>query len=338
MSGSVPLGSNLIVRSPNWLGDAIMTLPALAWLRQTIPADTKISVLSPANLMPFWKVVPGIDQVLSLPSNLWIAIGQIRSQQFSSAIIFPNSLRTGLEMFLAGVPVRIAYSGHHRKALLTQVFEKPKSYIPEHQLWHYLHLVCPALGQEVPKVPLIPKLQLSASPPSDKPFLALCPGAEYGPAKRWPVERFAEAANKLAADFNLEVVLLGGPRDEETSAQVAKLISGPVKNLTGKTSLTEFMTFLANANLVLCNDSGAMHLASLLRTKGVAIFGSTEPSLTGPLTPSVSVLRDHVPCSPCFLRECPIDFRCMNSISVGQVLQSAQNLLQGAPRPASISS
>lgn len=325
MSGPAPLGSNIVVRSPNWLGDAIMTLPALDWLHRAVPAGTTLSIFSPANLLPFWKTVPHIAAVLPVPPNLWIAADLIRSHRFSSAFIFPNSLRTGLEMFWGKVPVRIAYPGHYRRLLLTHIFQRPKFFIPEHQLWNYLRLVCQAVGKEPPEVPQVPRLHLPELPLPGKPFLALCPGAEYGPAKRWPAERFAETATRLAAQQQLEIVLLGGPRDEETCAQVAQQISRPVKNLAGKTSLSEFISLLASARLVLCNDSGAMHLASLLRVPTVALFGSTEPRLTGPLTGSVTVLRDHVPCSPCFLRECPIDFRCMNAITVDQVLHSARN-------------
>jgi len=327
MSGSVPLGCNIVVRSPNWLGDAIMTLPALSYLRQATPAGAKISILSPPNLVPFWKTFPGMAEVLSLPSNLRIAAELLKSRHFSSAFIFPNSFRTGIEMFLARIPIRIGYPGHSRKALFSHLFQKPKSYLPEHQLKHYLHLIGQALAEENPVVPAIPRLQIPLLPLPLKPFLALCPGAEYGPAKRWPADRFAEAASLLADRHNLEIVILGGPRDEETSAQVAQMISSPIKNLTGQTSLDQFISLLAQARLVLCNDSGAMHLSAILRTPAVAIFGSTEPRLTGPLTESVSVLRHHVPCSPCFLRECPIDFRCMNSIAVADVLQAAQNLL-----------
>lgn len=325
MSGPAPLGSNIVVRSPNWLGDAIMTLPALARLHHALPEGATLSILSPANLLPFWKTVPKIAAVLPVPSNLWIAAELIRSKQFSSAFIFPNSLRSGLEMFWGKVPVRIAYPGHYRRHLLTHLLAKPKFFIPEHQLWNYLRLVCQALGKDLPETPEVPRLRLPETVSPAQPFLALCPGAEYGPAKRWPAERFAETAARLAAQHRLDIVLLGGPRDEETCAQVAQQIPQPVKNLAGKTSLSEFIAFLSSARLVLCNDSGAMHLAALLRVPTVAIFGSTEPRLTGPLTDSVTVLRDHVPCSPCFLRECPIDFRCMNAITVEQVLQSARN-------------
>ncbi|MDX6765351.1 MAG: lipopolysaccharide heptosyltransferase II [Candidatus Methylacidiphilales bacterium] len=157
---------------------------------------------------------------------------------------------------------------------------------------------------------------------SSVPYLALCPGAEYGPAKRWPAKRFAEAANRIAAENNLEVILLGAEIDRPTCREVAHLLTVPHHNLAGETSLREFLGWLAHASCVLCNDSGAMHVAAMFGRPGAAIFGSTEPRLTGPITDTIQVVREHVPCSPCFLRECPIDFRCMNAVTVDHLLHT----------------
>jgi heptosyltransferase-2 len=160
--------------------------------------------------------------------------------------------------------------------------------------------------------------------PSQAPCLALCPGAEYGPAKRWPAERFAAAANRIAAARGLgEVILLGAEGDRPACMEVARNLTIPHRNLAGQTPLHEFLAWLAHAGFVLCNDSGAMHVAALFGRPGVAVFGSTEQRLTGPITDSIRVVREHAPCSPCFLRECPIDFRCMTAVTTDHVVAAA---------------
>ena len=153
------------------------------------------------------------------------------------------------------------------------------------------------------------------------------PGAEYGPAKRWPVENFVAVAKHLAEKHRARIVVLGAPVDTPLAEEFVRQMP-EAENLAGKTSLAEFMALLGSAKLVLCNDSGAMHLASALGVPTVVVFGSTEPLLTGPLGARAQVLRHHVPCSPCFLRECPIDFGCMKSISPEQAIAAAESLLQ----------
>lgn len=159
-------------------------------------------------------------------------------------------------------------------------------------------------------------------------YLAVCPGAEYGQAKRWPAERFASASAQIAGRFGLRIVFLGAKSDVEQVQEVKKeLGERDCVDLAAKTTLNEFIQYLAHARLVLCNDSGAMHLAALLRTPAIAIFGSTEPLLTGPLSESARVLREPVHCSPCFLRECPTEFSCMRGITVERVLKTAEEML-----------
>jgi heptosyltransferase-2 len=153
----------------------------------------------------------------------------------------------------------------------------------------------------------------------------VCPGAEYGPAKRWPVERFAEVARALAAEGHA-ILVLGGPNDARVAGEVAGLVPGS-RNLAGQTTLGELVDHMTQAALVLSNDSGAMHLASVLGTPTVAIFGSTEPRRTAPLGPRTTWLREHVPCSPCFLRECPLDFACMQQVTVEMVLAVSRERL-----------
>jgi heptosyltransferase-2 len=157
--------------------------------------------------------------------------------------------------------------------------------------------------------------------------VAICPGAEYGPAKRWPIENFLTIAHHFTAKHKARIVLLGAAGDALVAAELAAKLP-EAENRVGKTSLAEFMAALASARLVFCNDSGAMHVASVLGVPTVAVFGSTEPQLTGPLGSRAQVLRHHVPCSPCFLRECPIDFGCMKGVTPEMVIAMGESLLK----------
>lgn len=327
---NIPPFMNLLLRSPNWLGDAVIGLPAVQALRKGLPGGSRISVLTPGKLADFWKIIPGIDAVVPTDPNIWITADTLRSLHFDTALVFPNSLRTGFEPWLAGIPRRIGFKGHQRKWLLTDVVPKyNRARGLRHQAWDYLDLAATLLGnsksqdpnpKEIPDFSPIPASTVH-HPRSSSPYLALCPGAEYGPAKRWPADRFAAAANRIARDRGLEVILLGAEGDRPACMEVSRSLDVPHRNLAGETTLGGFLAWLAHASFVLCNDSGAMHVAALFGRPGAAVFGSTEPRLTGPITHSVAVVRQHVPCSPCFLRECPIDFRCMNGVNVDHVLQ-----------------
>jgi lipopolysaccharide heptosyltransferase II len=159
------------------------------------------------------------------------------------------------------------------------------------------------------------------------PKLGLCPGAEYGPAKRWLPERFAEAAAKIAAQSSAQWILFGTKNDAAIGEQIAAATGDHCVNLIGQTTLDQLIAELRRCSVLLTNDTGTMHLAALLGVPVVAIFGSTEPRLTGPLGNGHIVLRHHVECSPCFLRECPIDFRCMNAVSADEVARAVLSML-----------
>jgi len=312
--------SRLLIRSPNWLGDAIMSLPALQRLQA---AGYRLSVLCPPKLNAFWTRVTDVEDILPADENPAITASALRPHHFDAAIIYPNSLRTGLEIWLAGIPIRIGYSGHSRRWLLTHPVEKTSRQQWRHHAYHYLDLIETShLTTEDSRLSLRPLPQPDPPTSMRGSYLAVCPGAEYGPAKRWPPERFAEAANQIARKQTLEIVLLGSSGDRPACEAVASHLPR-ARNLSGRTSLGEFMAWIAHASVVLCNDSGAMHIAAAYDRPGVAIFGSTEPAWTGPLRPSIQPVRHHVPCSPCFLRECPIDFRCMTAVTTAKVVKAA---------------
>ena len=328
----------ILVRGVNWLGDAVMSTPALQRLREAAP-DSKITLLTHAKLADLFQGYPSVDHVMTFESGESVfSVSRRLKGRFDLAFVFPNSHRSGLEAFLARIPQRVGYG---RRWLLTRSFPKParrtrKRPVPEikalvaqsahgrerfpaeaHQVHHYLRLVgaswCP------PQIHVRDE-EISAARkrlPNRHLWLGLNPGAEYGPAKRWPIDRFIEAANRLHKKLNCGWVLFGGPNDAPLTAQIAAACSNAI-DLAGKTTLRELCALFRCCKAVLTNDTGPMHLAAAVGVPVIVPFGSTSPELTGP--PAGAIVGD-VPCAPCFRRECPIDFRCMGSIEVDQVVQ-----------------
>jgi heptosyltransferase-2 len=315
----------VVVRSPNWLGDAVMALPAVRNLK-TLLGEQTLAVATPEKLAALWQACPFVDQVIALPQpkKIGAVANKLREGKFASAVLLPNSLRAALEAWRAGIPQRIGYARGGRGLLLTRTVPVPaRDPARMHQKFYYLDLAA-TLG--APAEATLPEVRRSSfAPGAFAAGVALCPGAEYGPAKRWPLENFVAVGNALAG-LGHPLVILGATGDVSLAAKLAEQLPG-ARNRAGETTLAEFMAELAGASLVVSNDSGAMHLASALGVPTVAIFGSTEPAMTGPLGARTAVLRHHVPCSPCFLRDCPLDFACMHSITPARVLAAAAEFL-----------
>ena len=322
----------ILIRASNWLGDAVMSVPAVRAIKRGRP-DAHVTIVTPANLAPIWKLIPEVDVVLSLPNkSLFAAIRTIERQpKFDVAILFPNSLRAALEVWLSDVPRRVGYRGHVRAWLLNQIVREPrKPGPPQHHAERYLE-IAQQLGADISdnwrdalcRVPNI--WDGTKAVPAT---LALCPGAEYGPAKRWLPERFAEVALSIAEESKAQWFLFGTAKDAAAGDQIAKALGDHCVNRIGQTTIEQLIEQLRTCRLLLTNDTGTMHLAALLGVSTVSIFGSTEPKLTGPIGTGHIVLRHHVECSPCFLRECPIDFRCMKAVSVAEVRDAILSILQ----------
>ena len=263
---------------------------------------------------------------------------------FDVAILFPNSLRVALESWLSGIPRRVGYRGHCRSWLVNQIVrESRKPRPPEHHSLRFLR-IARECGAEIEKTSNFQLRKLSRagcptlevqlsdsnqlSPINHQPLkIGLCPGAEYGPAKRWLPERFAEAAAKITEQSSAQWILLGTKNDAAIGEQIAAAIGDHCVNRIGQTTLDQLIDELRQCRLLLTNDTGTMHLAALLDVPVVAVFGSTEPRLTGPLGNGHTILRHHVECSPCFLRECPIDFRCMKAITTDEVAGAVLSML-----------
>jgi lipopolysaccharide heptosyltransferase II len=326
----------ILIRAGNWLGDAVMSIPAVRAIKAGRP-DADVTILTPADLAPVWNRVPEVDRVICLTSKSLIAGVRLirRERPFDAGVVFPNSLRTALEMWLGGIPRRVGYRGHFRSWLLNQVVrDRRKPGPPEHQSVRYLKLAqdCGAEGRATPETLAIPspRSKIEQPTPNIVPVLGLCPGAEYGPAKRWLPERFAEVADRVSSQTGARWILFGKANDLASGEIIAAALGDRCINRIGRTTLDQLIEELGGCRLLLTNDTGTMHLAAFLGVRVVAIFGSTEPRLTAPLGHDHLVLRHHVECSPCFLRECPIDFRCMNEVSIEEVYNAVMSVLQPA--------
>jgi lipopolysaccharide heptosyltransferase II len=317
----------ILVRSSNWLGDAVMSVPAIRAIKQGRP-DAHVTVLAPEKIAPIWKLISEVDDVLSLPNkSLFAAIRLVRKQpDFDVAILFPNSLRSALEVLF--VPRKAGYRGHARAWLLNQIVREPRRPgPPEHHALRFLR-IADDCGADV-DLSRLPKLSSpQASNLKLQTSLGLCPGAEYGPAKRWLPERFADAADSISNGSKAKWILLGTKNDAAVGETIAAKLGEKCVNRIGQTTLEELISELRSCRALLTNDTGTMHLAALLGLPVVAIFGSTEPQLTGPLGENHFVVRHHVECSPCFLRECPIDFRCMKEVTTQEVVNAMMSILQ----------
>jgi lipopolysaccharide heptosyltransferase II len=314
----------LLVRSPNWLGDAVMSIPAVEACKQGRP-DLRLTVLAPAKLAPLWRRVPAVDEVLALDpgESPWRLARRMRSR-FDAAILFPQSLRSALEARALGIPRLAGYPGHGRRWLLGQT---PK-FTPEsggHHADRYLRLVAYCGAPEAAQTPAFPRRPRARD--GQRPRIGVCPGAEYGPAKRWPAERFAAALRAFHERTPADWVLFGVAGDAPAGGAIVRACPFPIDDRIGRTTLDGLMDALAECDALLTNDTGTMHLAAFLGVPTVAVFGSTEPALTAPLGDFHEILRHPVECSPCFRRECPIDFRCMTRIGPDEAAAALHRVL-----------
>ncbi len=311
--------------APNWIGDALMAQPLLARLRERRPG-TRIEVLAPPWVAPVARRMPQVDEVIEADLNhgalqlaeRWRLGRRLKQRVYDQAIVLPNTWKSALVPFFADVPVRSGYAGESRYGLLNLVYRSPRR--GEAMAVHYARL-SEQPGTE-PELPLpFPSLYFSKEEIAKTTarfgisgrYTVLCPGAEYGPAKRWPYFR------ELAAKLDSQVVLLGSASERTEAERI------PGRNLAGQTTLDEAIDLIAGAAAVVTNDSGLMHVAAATGTPQVALFGSSSPEHTPPLSPAARVLWLKIECSPCFARVCPLGhFRCMREISVDQVLAEVE--------------
>jgi len=331
---------NLVVLSPNWLGDAVMALPALADVRRHF-AGARLTVAARAPVVALFRMVEGVDDVLVLPGRGGLAaltswtqdVAALEGGGFDTALLFPNSFASALVVSRAGIRERWGLATDGRRCLLTRSAPKPRGCA--HQADYYQALVAALDIENGPLWARVDAPVLEVSPAPDGPYVVLAPGAAYGGAKQWIPERFAELAALVRRERAWSVALVGSRADaavchEIVDRSVRMHGGGPsasLVDLSGRTSLAELAAVLAGARAVVSNDSGAMHLAGAVGAPVVAIFGATNehrtaPLRRGPRSPAPRILATDVWCRPCMLRECPIDHRCMTGISARDVFDA----------------
>lgn len=325
----------LLVRGTNWVGDAIMTLPALATLRRTFP-DTHIAVLAKPWVADIYRWSREADSVIPYlpampyrgPRRVMQLARELRAHDFSASVLFQNAIEAAIIAFFAQIPIRAGYATDGRGLLLTHAVRRRREVKHLHQTRYYLEMVR-ALGCEPGEAEphlTIPERVAQSLPLPEGDLVGLAPGAQYGPAKQWFPERFAAVADRVIDTFGVRVILFGAASDRETTAKVAAYARHSLTDLAGRTSLAQAMATIAQCRLFITNDSGLMHVAAALGVPVVALFGSTDPTTTGPVGSPARIIRHSVPCSPCLKTHCPTDFRCMDLIGVAEVMEAARDL------------
>jgi heptosyltransferase-2 len=325
----------LVILAPNWLGDAVMSLPAIADVRRGLP-DARIAVAARGPVAPLFDLV-GVDEVLTLGSRWSDEARILRDGQFEAALLLPNSIRSALVAARAAIPERCGYSTDLRRPLLTRAVPRPRGV---HQVAYYQQLVKQLgfdNGPDEPRI-AVPSAARAAADAlltshgrKSGALVAIAPGAAFGGAKRWPPEHFSSLVDALAGD-GVQSTLVGARADRPSADTVVARLSAasralPPIDLVGGTTLAELAGVLAECRTLVTNDSGAMHMAAAVGTPVTAVFGPTNERETRPLGPRHTVITGDAWCRPCMLRECPLDHWCMRSVEAGTVLTAARRTL-----------
>jgi heptosyltransferase-2 len=334
---------NILVRSTNWIGDAVMTLPAMAAIRKNLP-DAQITVLAKPWVAELFHICPDVDDVMIFQapgiheglSGRFQLAAELRKKRFDAAILLQNAIEAAILSRLAGIRVRVGYNSDIRGFLLTHSVQRTKTIRRVHQIDYYLEMVKSlgfmSAGREVKLrvgrdyADIASSLFENFNIPSDKPLIGIAPGATYGPAKMWFPERFATVADRFTEELAATILLFGSQADRAVTEKVRRHAFHPLIDIAGKTSLKEAMALIARCRLFLSNDSGLMHVAGAMGIPTVAVFGSTNPVTTSPVGEKSVIVTKSVSCSPCLKKTCDTDFRCMDLITVDDIYEAAKNL------------
>jgi heptosyltransferase-2 len=338
---------DVLIRGTNWIGDVVMTFPAIAAVRETL-STARITVLVKPWVADLVRMHPAVDEVLvyERPGRHEGAGGilklarELRARRFDAAILLQNAIEAAIIARLAGIPVRAGYSTDARGLLLTHPVRLEARIKSVHQSLYYVEML-EALGFTPSRAPLAltpTEAQRIAAEQhlarfgiaGRRPLVGMAPGAAYGPAKRWFPERFAAVADRLAERFACPVLLFGSAGDRASTEAVQSAAKTALVDIAGRTSLGDAIALIACCDLFITNDSGLMHVAGALGVPTVAVFGSTDPKTTYPLGERTVLVRRPVDCSPCLRQECPTDFRCMDLVTVDEVLEHSTRLLEEA--------
>ena len=321
------MAERILIVAPSWVGDAILSEPLVAVLREPF-AEASVDVLAPPWCAPVYARMRGVGHIIENPlGHSELGLGrrralarEVRARGYTHAFILPNSFKSALIPWFAGIPRRIGYASEGRRALLL-VDRFVALAVPKGRL-----IPTPPAPVLVPDAANAFAAMRALTLSTHRPIAILCPGAEYGPAKRWPTEHFIALARRLL-DEGYAVWLLGSPNDQAAALPIAAGIAG-VRDLTGRTDLGTAIDLLSLASVVVSNDSGLMHAAAAVGRPLVALFGSSSPDYTPPLSPLAHIAKIDIVCSPCFQRECPLGhFKCMRELDVEVVHDLARKAL-----------
>lgn len=334
----------ILVRATNWVGDAVMTTPAMGVIRERFP-HAEITLLANPLVAELFSPHPWVDRVIRFDrkgihkgvAGRFRLASELRRHAFDAALILPNSFDSALVPWLAGIPVRLGKASDGRSLLLTGRYEPDDSATAGHEVLYYIDLLnhfgisgqfhAPLLAVTEQEEEHAAVLLAEAGIKPDMFLLGINPGAAFGAAKRWYPDRFAAVARRLADDWNAGIVIFGGPGETEIADAIESALHGNCLNLAGKTSVRELMALIRRCNFFVTNDSGPMHIAAAFGVPLVAIFGPTDHSGTAPYSDRAMIIRKDVPCAPCKLRECPTDHCCMTEVTAEDVVSAAVELM-----------
>jgi len=331
------MAERILIVAPSWIGDAILSEPLLAILREPLQEPT-VDVLAPPWCAPVYARMRGVRHIIENPvGHRELRFGErralaraLRGNGYARALVLPNSFKSALIPWLARIPRRVGYVGEARGMLLTDARRLDSKALPR-LVDRFVALAAqpgelvptPAAPVLVPDVVNAAEATRALGLSTHRPVAVLCPGAEYGPSKRWPTEHFITLAQRFI-DSGYAVWLLGSPNDRAAADPIAAAIA-EVRNVCGRTDLGTAIDLLASASVVVSNDSGLMHAAAAVGRPLVALFGSSSPEYTPPLSPLARVAKIDIVCSPCFKRECPLGhFKCMRELSPNLVYDLAR--------------
>lgn len=339
---------SIVVCATSWIGDCVMSLPALREVRRLFP-EQHLSLLVRPWVAGVFEDQGIVDEIIvtdiARPKLMNVLPSSRKIRHFHTALLFQNAFRAALTVWLAGIPRRIGYGTDGRSLLLTKKVQPRIKQLNRHQMYYYLDLLYQTGLSErnyLQDKDFEPNIRLRATEAATlrarqligrqekvnhRPLVLLNPGAFYGQAKRWFTDRYAAVADRLIEKEQADVIIVGSSNEHQIAQEIQGLMKQVPTILTGRTDLPTLMGILHECDLLITNDSGPMHLAAALGTAQIALFGSTDRVATGPFSPIAQVIHKHVECSPCLLRECPIDLRCFSRIEVDEVFQAAQSFL-----------
>jgi heptosyltransferase-2 len=326
----------ILVRGVNWVGDTVLTYPAVQQLKTLFP-HSHLTILVSSPLVDLWKTFPYVNEIIPLQKkkgigSFWEDLNISRSlkeRNFDLSVILPRSFRSAFQIYLARIPIRIGYQDEGRSFFLTNGIHRTKEVLGSHRVHYFQKLIEPLGKVESPTTPRIflreedrrwaEQVLTDLNLLDGRPLIGMNPGATYGLAKCWYPGRFGELGKRLCEKWKATLLLFGKEEEKSIAEETLRLLGNGGADLTGKTNLLQLAALLERCHLLVTNDTGTMHVATAVGTPVVALFGSTDPSVTGPWGDGHVVVRKDVPCSPCLKRVCPTDHRCMELITVDEV-------------------